>query len=171
MAGALLAARSDAQPEVRWSGATIRRRADRLELHVTPEVRERAPAQSRPKSWRWRTQREHLVNGGVLALVDDPAGPIDLARLPAMLALRPRAGGETLRPGPRARTQSLKKLLQSAGFTIEQRAALPLLFAGEQLVAVGDRWIDARIAANDKSRRRARLVWREACPRLLKNGE
>ena len=31
-----------------------------------------------------------------------------------------------------------------------------------RLIAAGDRWIDASIAANGKSRRRARLVWRRA---------
>ncbi len=54
--------------------------------------------------------------------------------------------------------QSLKKLMQAAKLTVEERARLPLLFAGEgRLIAAGDRWIDASIAANVKSRRRARL--------------
>jgi hypothetical protein len=42
---------------------------------------------------------------------------------------------------------------------------LPLLFAGEgaksTLIAAGDRWIDASIAATVKSRRRARLKWKK----------
>ena len=104
----------------------------------------------------------------MLALVDDAAGAIDLDKLPRVVELRARQGGETLRPGPRARTQALKKLLQAAKLTIEQRAALPLLFAGEgpkgrlkaRLIAVGDRWLDASVSATVKSRRRARLVWR-----------
>ena len=105
-------------------------------------------------------EREFLLNvGDHLALVDDSAGPIDLDRLPARLDLRARRGGESLRPGIRARTQSLKKLLQGAKLTVEERARVPLLYAGERLVAAGDRWIDASIAANDKSRRRGRLKW------------
>ena len=68
------------------------------------------------KSWRWRAaSASALFNdaGGALELVDDSAGPIDLDRLPHALELRARAGGEFLRPGIRARTQSLKKLLQA----------------------------------------------------------
>jgi len=75
------------------------------------------------------------------------------------LEIRARAGGETLRPGPRARTQALKKLIQAAKMSVEERAHLPLLFSGDRLIAAADRWIDASIAANDKSRRRGRLVW------------
>ena len=159
MAGALLSARSDAQPEVDWPGGCLQRRAGRLRLAT------RKPARSSSaitlKSWLWARDRECLVNesGDSLALIDDELGPIDLDRLPAGLELRRREGGETLRPGIRARTQTLKKLMQAARLSIDERARMPLLYAGERLVAAGDRWIDATIAANDKSRRRARLVW------------
>jgi hypothetical protein len=50
-------------------------------------------------------------------------------------------------------------LLQTAKIPAEERKRLPLLFAGEHLIAAGDRWIDASIAATVKSRRRARLKW------------
>jgi tRNA(Ile)-lysidine synthase len=99
---------------------------------------------------------------GVLELIDDDAGPIDIARLPKTLSLRPRVGGERLRPGVRARTQTLKSLLQSARVPVERRVLMPLLFAGDRLVAAGDRWIDESIAAHVKSPRRARLKWTPA---------
>ena len=69
--------------------------------------------------------------GDTLALIIDDAGPIDLERLPEMLEIRARTGGEKLRPGPRARTQALKKLIQAAKLPVEVRARLPLLFGGE----------------------------------------
>ena len=164
MSVVLLAARADAQPAVDWPGGVLRRRGGRLQLEVNSR---RAPgngATTTSESWRWKQQREFVLNGGEssLVLVEDEAGPIDLDRLPATLRLRARRGGESLRPGPRARTQALKKLLQAAKMSVEERACLPLLYAGERLVAAGDRWIDASIAANDKSRRRARLIWRRA---------
>ena len=161
IAGALLAARPDAQPEVKWGGSAIRRRAGRLELEVTsPKMRELQP-ETVLKSWQWKQEREFIVNdaGDSLVLLDDTAGPIDLDKLPSRIEVRSRQGGETLRPGPRARMQSLKKLLQSVRMPVEVRARLPLLCAGERLIAAGDRWIDASVAANVKSRRRARLVW------------
>jgi tRNA(Ile)-lysidine synthase len=165
--GALLAARPDAQPQVSWADAVMRRRAGRLELEVKSPHTPPSQSESALKSWRWQVDRELPVNnaGDRLLLVDDPEGPIDLDRLPATMYCRPRRGGESLRPGARARTQTLKKLMQTARLTVEERARLPLLFAGEgpkgRLIAAGDRWIDASIAATVKSRRRARLIWKQ----------
>ena len=166
IAGSLLVARADAQPEVAWTGAVLRRRAGRLELEVRSQQSLDGQHETALKSWHWEKEREFILNGAGdrLELLHDPAGPVDLDRLPSALQLRPRQGGEALRPGPRARTQSLKKLMQAARLSVEQRAQLPLLFTGEgpkgRLVAAGDRWIDASIAATVKSRRRARLVWK-----------
>lgn len=165
----LLAARGDAQPEVRWHGAVMRRRGGRLELQVISEDPPSPSAESHPKSWDWKRNRRFDAGAaGVLELRDDAAGPIDPDRLPERLVLRPRRGGESLRPGARARTRPLKKLLQDARLSVEERARLPLLFAGtsprDRLLIAGDRWIDASIAANVKSRRRVRLVWRRSVP-------
>lgn len=161
MSSALLGARADAQPEVDWPGGAMRRRAGRLQLDAISEQAVATSATNALKSWRWQQHRQHVFNhGGSLLLVDDQAGPIDLDQLPAALELRARGGGESLRPGIGARTQSLKKLLQAAKLTVEERARLPLVYAGDRLIAVGDRWIDASVMANDKSRRRARLRWR-----------
>jgi tRNA(Ile)-lysidine synthase len=163
IAGSLLTARVDAQPEVRWSDCVMRRRSGRLELQVVSELPIEVSRENTLKSWRWRHEREFVVNslGERLMLIEDASGPIDLDRLPDVLHLRPRAGGETLRPGPRSRTQTLKNLLQSARIPPKDRARVPLLFVGDglagRLVAVGDRWIDASIAADVKSSRRARL--------------
>jgi tRNA(Ile)-lysidine synthase len=164
MAEVLLVARPDAQPEVAWAGAVMRRRSGRLELEAKSEYPAELAPETVLKSWRWSVEREFLLNSGDrLMLVDDVEGPLDLDRLPTTLEARPRRGGEQLRPGPRARTQSLKKLLQAARLTVEQRARLPLLF-GEgpkgRLIAAGDRWLDASVMANVKSRRRARLIWK-----------
>jgi len=161
IAGSLLVARPDAQPEVAWRGAVMRRRGGRLVLEVKSQDRVESFMDLAAKSWDWNADRVCILSqsGDRLTLIDDAAGPVDLDRLPKLLEIRARSGGETLRPGPRARTQTLKKLIQAAKMSVEERAHLPLLFAGERLVGAADRWIDASIAANDKSRRRARLVW------------
>jgi tRNA(Ile)-lysidine synthase len=159
--GRLLMARADANPEFRWNGAVIRRRAGRLMLEVNQENRIESAVELISKSWDWALDRVCVLNraGDTLTLIDDAAGPIDLDALPRLLEIRARAGGETLRPGPRARAQALKKLIQAARLPIEARARLPLIRSGNRLLAAGDRWIDASVAANDKSHRRARLVW------------
>jgi len=161
LTGALLAARGDAQPEVRWHGAIMRRRSGRLVLEVKSEDYFDGPVELTTKSWDWNADRVCVLSqrGDRLELIDDVAGPIDLDLLPKLLGIRARAGGETLRPGPRARTQALKKLIQAAKLTVEERAHLPLLFSGDHLIIAGDRWIDSSVQTNDKSRRRARLNW------------
>jgi tRNA(Ile)-lysidine synthase len=155
MSGQLLAARADAQPEVAWAGARIVRVAGRLELQ---KVRVSA-GEFVAKSWRWQNDRRLILEHGVLELTDDPAGPIDLARLPDTIEVRARRGGERMRPGAKARTRPLKALLQDSKIPVEERAHLPLSFAKEQLIAAGDRWIDATVSSTVKSRRRARLRW------------
>jgi tRNA(Ile)-lysidine synthase len=159
--GPMLAASVDSQPELKMHGGILRRRAGRLELQVISEERLQKSNESVSKSWRWKDQRELILNaaGDSLTLVPDPAGPIDLDKLPSVVTFAPRRGGEKLRPGPRARTQALKTLMQSAKIPVDQRARMPLLFIGDLLVAAGDRWIDASVAATVKSRRRARLRW------------
>lgn len=159
--GTLLVARPDAQPEIRWNGARMRRRGGRLLLEVNSQGGTEGMSDLSAKSWHWNNERECVLSraGDSLVLIDDVAGPIDLDRLPELLEVRARAGGEKLRPGVRARTQALKKLIQVARLSVEERARLPLLFSGDRLIVAGDRWIDASIAANDKSRRRARLRW------------
>ena len=67
-----------------------------------------------------------------------------------------------MRLSEKARTQTLKALLQNAKIPVSERALLPLLFAGDRLIAVAHRWIDASIAATVKSRHRARIKWTRA---------
>ncbi|HSY06172.1 MAG TPA: tRNA lysidine(34) synthetase TilS [Steroidobacteraceae bacterium] len=160
MAGPLLAARSDAQPFVAWGAARVQRQGDLLYLQEQRETLA-APA---AVAWRWRGQPACRLPGvgGTLALQRDGHGPLDLDRLPPRLLLRPRRGGERLRPvrgGPR---RALKSLLQEAGVPPAQRRDLPLVFAGEQLIAAADLWLDESVQAGPASRRRARLRWTAA---------
>jgi tRNA(Ile)-lysidine synthase len=163
--GRVLTARPDSHPEFEWNGSIIQRHSGRLVLMVKSPDRVEAATELISKSWHWTRDRECVLNraGDTLALVDDAAGPIDLDALPEIVEIRAREGGETLRPGPRARTQALKKLLQSAKMGVEARAKLPLVFSGKgaksRLICAGDRWTDASVMANDKSQRRARLRW------------
>jgi tRNA(Ile)-lysidine synthase len=163
--GRVLMARPDANPDFEWNGSLIRRRAGRLELVVKSGDRVESAIELISKSWHWARERECVLNraGDTLTLVDDEEGPIDLDSIPRFVEIRARAGGETMRPGPRARTQALKKLMQSAKMSVESREKLPLLFSGKgaklRLICAGDRWVDASVMANDKSRRRGRVKW------------
>jgi tRNA(Ile)-lysidine synthase len=71
-------------------------------------------------------------------------GGLDASRLPPALTIRPRRGGETLKPHSRAATQTVQHLCQSLGVLPWMRNALPMIYAGQELIAVGDLWLDAR---------------------------
>jgi tRNA(Ile)-lysidine synthase len=58
--------------------------------------------------------------------------------------VRRRSGGESLKIGARAKTQSVQHLCQAMGVLPWMRDALPLIYANENLVAIGDIWQDAR---------------------------
>ena len=73
-----------------------------------------------------------------------------------------RRGGERLRPVRGRPTRTLKRLLQTEHVALEQRERVPLVFCGEELLAVADLWVDARIQASAGSTRRARLIWHRA---------
>jgi tRNA(Ile)-lysidine synthase len=64
-------------------------------------------------------------------------GGLSLAKLRrARITLRPRQGGETLRPHLHAATRTLKNLLQEHHIPPWQRDRLPLLYCGDELVCV-----------------------------------
>jgi tRNA(Ile)-lysidine synthase len=74
-------------------------------------------------------------------------GGLDVGKLPARLRVAPRRGGEELKPAPAAATQTVQHLCQAQGVLPWMRDALPLVFAGEALIAVADLWLDARWCA------------------------
>ena len=71
-------------------------------------------------------------------------GGLDASRLPPTLVVRRRGEGETLKPRRRGRSQSVQHLCQALGVLPWMRDALPHVYAGEHLVAVGDLWRDTR---------------------------
>ena len=162
IAAAVLAARPDTHPFVEWSGVRVRRHAQLLRLEEAT-AGARAPDAPASLSWPWRRQRQLAwPGGGVLTLRADARGPLDLEALTPVLSVRTRRGGERLRPvagGPR---RLLKGLLQEARVPLQERAQLPLLYCGDTLVAVGDRWLDASVQAGARTRRRGRLRHRAA---------
>jgi tRNA(Ile)-lysidine synthase len=56
------------------------------------------------------------------------------------LQVRFRQGGERIRPAGDAHTRELRDLLQRAGIPPWQRAGIPLIFSGDELMAVADLW-------------------------------
>jgi len=136
----LMGARPDAQPLVTWAGAEMRRYQGRLYLMAVIE-----PAGTGPSEPLQPGDSPVLLGTGLGALCLAGTDGIGLDPEVARrgLSIRFRHGGEGIRIRPGGPTRKLKKLLQEAGILPWMRDRLPLLFAGEQLVAVGDLWLSA----------------------------
>jgi tRNA(Ile)-lysidine synthase len=156
IATTLLAARAAAHPFVSWGQTLVQRHAECLIL-----AEPRAAAAPYARAWNRRRVPELVLplGAGRLQLVPSAQGPIDAAALPARLTVRSRQGGERLRPRAGGPSRTLKNLLQSESISLSERQNLPLLFAGEQLVAVADLWVDARWQAGPHTVKRMRLIW------------
>jgi tRNA(Ile)-lysidine synthase len=131
----LVSARDDAMPLVAWPGGEARR--FRARLYLMPPLPP-APSASLPIDG----DRLSLPAGlGELRLEPGADRGIDPALVEAGLTVRWRVGGERLKPGADRPTRTLKKLLQEASTLPWMRDRLPLLYVGDRLVAVADRFL------------------------------
>jgi tRNA(Ile)-lysidine synthase len=155
----LLSARAGANPQVSWGRSQVQRHAGRLLLQAARA----AGAASSGYELEWNPRRAPRLTlpagAGQLELVRAAHGPIDAAALPATLTVRSRRGGERLRPRAGGPSRSVKSLLQNAAIGLRERQELPLLFAGEQLLAVADLWVDGCLQPSARRARRLRLIW------------
>ena len=87
--------------------------------------------------------------GGSLALRAAVGCGLSRALVPGSLELRPRSGGERFRPVGCAHRRPLRKWLQERGVLPWLRDHVPLLYAGETLVCVGDLACSAEFAARE----------------------
>jgi tRNA(Ile)-lysidine synthase len=157
----MLDAAADHVPETCWGGYALRRYQDRLHLTAAEP-----PRIGEGLHWAHRADGVLKLGRGLgrLRIVQRPGG-LDAARLPATFRVRRREGGETLRPGPRAATQSVQHLCQARGVLPWMRDALPFIFAGSDLVAVGDLWSEAGFGVADGAAGLG-FAWEDA-PNLL----
>ena len=135
----VLCAREDAQPVVAWQGGEVRRYRGRL--YLLPPLGE----PSWPPGGSMLGARPLVLGQGMgaLRLVAGASRGLSGPIVGRGLSVRARRGGESIRPAGEAHTRKLKKLLQEAGVVPWMRDRLPLVFAGEELVAVADLWVAA----------------------------
>lgn len=137
-ADTLAGARADAVPVVSWPGGELRRYRNRI--YAMP------PLPPEPGQWSCEWKPDGVLElpegcGRLRAAPNPPAGRG--LRLPKDARLRVgfRQGGERLRPLDQPHSKPLKQLWQEAGVAPWVRVRTPLLFFGEELVAVGDHWL------------------------------
>ncbi|HVC01582.1 MAG TPA: tRNA lysidine(34) synthetase TilS [Steroidobacteraceae bacterium] len=135
-----LEARADHLPVVAWGEHALRRYRGRI--HLTAAA---PPRIAGTLHWEPRAQPTLELGAGLgrLRWVERTGG-FDAARLPPLLSVTARRGGESLKPAPRAATRSVQHLCQADGILPWMRGALPFVHADGRLIAVGDLWADAR---------------------------
>ncbi len=147
----------DQLPAVVWGNSALRRYRHRLFL--TPAT---PPRLDGARPWAVFANSRLDLGWPLGSLMWVPQiGGIAAAGLPEILIVRRRDGGETLRPRRLAKTQSVQHLCQLHGVLPWMRDALPLVFAGDALIAVADLWEDARfrVAADAPG---LAVQWRDA---------
>jgi tRNA(Ile)-lysidine synthase len=128
-------ARQDAQPLVNWPGGAVRRYRNHLYL-LSGNLAEL------PSPITVSSDSVALGPGlGTLQFVRNAPQGLSESVWGRRIEVRFRNGGEEFKPLGHRHTRKLKKLLQEEGVVPWIRDRLPLVYADEQLVAVGDLWI------------------------------
>lgn len=119
-------------PCIRWPGT---------ELHIwRGRLWSVPPAPAIDPQWQadWKDGgRLPLPDGGELQWTSE-------AQPTPTITVRLRRGGERIKPAGDAHTRELRDLFQQGRVPPWQRPACPLLYAGDELIAVADRWVSAR---------------------------
>ena len=136
-------AQADHMPVVAWGEFAMRRYRQRLFLTAARPARLEGA-----REWQVGSAQPLELGNGLGQLVWTPQhGGIDPKFSHVLLQVRARVGGESLQPFPKAKTQTVQHLCQGLGVLPWMRDALPLLFAGNDLIAVADLWLDAHWCA------------------------
>ena len=129
----LVGARPDANPELRWPGAMLRRYDGQLWLDDGGDL----PASNPGRVMTWDLLRPlELGDGRRLETRPAPRGLDPRWRDHDNITVRFRHGGEICRPAGRAHHHPLKKLFQEWRVPPWQRSEVPLIYVGEDLAMV-----------------------------------
>lgn len=132
----ILDAREDALPVVRWPGGEARRYRGGLYL---------LPGLPQPTFDGATLDGVCNLGPGMGRLELSTGMGLSADTVAAGLRLRARAGGEKIRLLDQKHTKKIKKLLQEHGVVPWMRDRLPLVYSGEQLVAVADLWTESSV--------------------------
>lgn len=142
----VLAAGADRNPCLTWEGAELRRY--RQQLYAMAPLPEAPAVELRLLPGLVQDLGTGL---GSLQLQAAEGEGLKAAACPADgLRIRFRAGGEVCRPAGRSHRRALKKWLQEFAVLPWMRERLPLVYAGEELVAVAGLFVCAAFAAGKR---------------------
>jgi len=135
-------AAADRIPATRWPGVVVRRYRGRLHAE--------AAGDAEPNEGSWSTVGGETYvwsTGSSIALLPDVGVGLSRERMPGRVDVRRRTGGEAFLPAGSAHHRPLRKWLQEHDVLPWRRENLPLLFAGDRLIAVADLGVAAEFAA------------------------
>jgi tRNA(Ile)-lysidine synthase len=128
----IIGAKEDATPCLNWQNSSIRRYQNKLYVTATlPDV-----DVSWQQSWDLKNMLTMPDNWASIISSEVSSGGLSSELLGKMLTVKVRAGGEHCHPVERSKKRSLKKLFQEYSIPPWLRERWPLLYSGEQLVAV-----------------------------------
>lgn len=138
----LAEAKADAQPRIVWESSEARRFAGRV--HLLP----RLVAVDSSAEYQWSGEDLPVPGVGIVrAVATQTKG---LARN-QRYTLRLRRGGEKFRPRLDSPNKPLKKWLQENRVPPWLRDRTPLIYKGEELVAIGELWVSENHLISDQA--------------------
>lgn len=132
----IVQAREDAAPKVESQSVRWRRFRNRLYILTTA-----AECDLAYEGLHWHVEQPLLLPDGSYLKGEKMLGQGVLLAAGQMVTVRTRRGGERCQPAGRQHSNSLKKLFQESNLEPWWRDRMPLLYVGEQLIAVGDLWV------------------------------
>lgn len=142
----VVAARVDANPEVKGQGYVIKRYREKLYCITTEQ---QIPVQTEQK-WPAELKEITLANGNRLAITESKTGIPQAIWNEGNVSVKYRQGSETIKLPGRIGHHSLKKLFQEQSIPPWARNQIPLIYLGQQLIAIADLWISDSVYSEEK---------------------
>jgi len=134
--GSMITAAADKMPVVDWADTEVRRFQGRLyAMKTLQDFDVQQCIEWNPDNPLVLPQQNcHLM-------LKEASSGLSANAISKPLTIRFRTGGERIKPIGRAHTMDLKKLTQEAAIPPWQRSRIPLIYLGDELIAVADYWI------------------------------
>ncbi len=137
----LINSQADANPVITFSGFEFRKYQDDLYL-LKPNINKNFQDElANELAWDTSSPLKISPLNIQLEVIDTTGEGLKKSLLDEPLKIIFRKGGEKFHPAGRRHSQSLKKLLQEANVPPWERDVIPLLYSGDELVAVVGLWM------------------------------
>ena len=142
----LLRHKSDSRTHIRWGDTMLHCHHDTIYFEAAT-----LPIATH-FHYAWRGEEKISLGDGLGWLVFEASVGVGLSQqklAQGNVTIRSRKGGERFQPNPKRPRRTLKNLWQEAGVPAWERARLPLIFCGEQLVWVPEIGVEYGFAADE----------------------